>query len=217
MFSNENAIDVVNRADVINAEKKYYQEYLATCIKTVTNEIFFDAICSNNFDTVENLLTLKIVNIDSQDHNGNTGLMWAVIKGKQNLVKLLIKYGACVDIAEKSGYTPLMRASFDGNINIVKILLEHKANINTKNKFGRTALMIASYINKNIVRLLLKAGANINEIDNKGWTALDEALDNRQIEIAILLYNAGAVINDKNNESKLDLIKSQLSCCELTA
>ena len=58
-----------------------------------------------------------------------------------NMVKILIKNKANVNIPNKEGKTPLHLAiSHNLNINLIKILLKEGANINASDGNGKTAL-----------------------------------------------------------------------------
>jgi ankyrin repeat protein len=66
-------------------------------------------------------------------------------EGHKDIVELLLKAGANVDIQNNKGYTALMWASLSGrkDIEIFKPLLEAGADVNLGDKLGETALTIA--------------------------------------------------------------------------
>ena len=96
-------------------------------------------------------------------------------------VKILLKYGADVNLQEEKGWTSLMLASRNSNSEssekTVKILLEHDADVNLQNNDGQTALIMAS-CNSNsestegTVKMLLEHNADVNLQNNDGQTAL---------------------------------------------
>jgi ankyrin repeat protein len=87
----------------------------------------------------------------------------ASLKGKREIVELLIQNGANVNIQrDHSGgsWTPLLMACHHGNKEIVELLLANGAELNIKNAAGKTALDLASQRNHTeIVELLKKHGA----------------------------------------------------------
>lgn len=58
------------------------------------------------------------------DYNGFSALSIAALTGQEDIVRMLINYGADIDIQDEYGATPLSLASMEGNQNIVKMLLD---------------------------------------------------------------------------------------------
>lgn len=99
-------------------------------------------------------------NPNSQDMFGQTALWYAVHKRNPDMVKLLLKYGADVNIKNQMyGNTSFMIAISDlDDPALIKLMLEHGANLTIKNKMGRTAVDIAQEINNpEIIEMLQKA------------------------------------------------------------
>ena len=67
-------------------------------------------------------------NVNTQDENGKTILMFASFRGYLEIVKELIKAGADVNIKDKNGTTALIVASYKEHKEIVKELIEAGAN-----------------------------------------------------------------------------------------
>lgn len=72
--------------------------------------------------------------------SGQTCLMAAVLRGKINIVKHLLKVGADPTIPEKSGYTPPHGAAFQGRADVMKILIDAGLNVNEAHADGHTPL-----------------------------------------------------------------------------
>ncbi len=91
------------------------------------------------------LLSSPHINVNLVGGAGLTALHWAVLRGLEEFVKLLLKEGARTDIENSQGDTPLMVAAKRGNFNIVKLLLgrTNRKDIDKKNKAGKMALDIA--------------------------------------------------------------------------
>jgi len=69
----------------------------------------------------------------------------AVVSDKSGeLVKLLVAYGAKLDVKNHNDLTPLMYAVCYNNIPAIRFLIEKGASIDNKDRFDRTALSIAS-------------------------------------------------------------------------
>lgn len=79
--------------------------------------------------------------VNAQDNAGNSALHEAALNGHLDIVKLLIEYGADVNIksSESCSDTPLIDASANGHLNVVKYLLDHGADPLIANSKGITA------------------------------------------------------------------------------
>jgi len=137
------------------------------------------------------------VNKMGYESPNRTPLMIAAEEGKENLVKLLVEYGADVNAKDHYGDTALMLAANAGHLNVVEFLVEHGANVNAVAAgyiyAGSTALIYASEKGQvNVVKYLIKHGANINAKNKNGDTALSLAENNGHTEVARILREAGA-------------------------
>ena len=137
-------------------------------------------VCRKNFDMAKNRLEIAVIliaagaNINAADESGATSLHMAVTGGLEELSRLLIEYGADVNV--RTGYhklTPLHQASSGGHLSIIKLLLEKGADINATGAADWTPLHAAK--NKETAELLVNNGANVNAVSEKGLTPLSEA------------------------------------------
>jgi hypothetical protein len=100
------------------------------------------------------------VNVNSRDAYGVTSLLYASRFGNEEIVTLLLRKGAYVDIASYYNSTPLIQASDKGHVGVVRILLENKADMTKKDNDGKTALDYATVrSDADIVNLLNEAAA----------------------------------------------------------
>jgi hypothetical protein len=99
--------------------------------------------------------------LDFKDTNGRTPLLWAVVKGHEAVVKLLLEKGTELETKDKDyGQTPLFLAAGNGHEAVVKLLLEKGAEIETKANSGQTPLSLAAEQgHEAVVKLLLEKGA----------------------------------------------------------
>jgi len=150
-------------------------------------------------EMVSNMLNNGL-KVDTADWAGWTSLHWASLLLKNNVIKVLLKFGADIERVGEGGKnsgTPLMMASkkYYG-LKTVQFLLMSGANVNGEDQYGRTPLIIASrYGRLKIVRMLIEYGANVKHSSklNSWKTALKVAEDKGHIDIAIMLRNAGAL------------------------
>lgn len=74
-------------------------------------------------------------------------------------MKLLIYYGADVNLSGPDGRTALRAAAWAGNLETVKCLLDAGADVNKSDSEKRTALIAAAYMgHTDVLEVLLKAG-----------------------------------------------------------
>lgn len=97
------------------------------------------------------------VNVNVQDKNGTTALIFASYYKHENIVKFLLQVpGIDVNIQNNSGHTALMFAAHVGHENIVRLILQSPAagnKINIQDKNGISALSHA-VMHENIFNLL---------------------------------------------------------------
>lgn len=111
-------------------------------------------------------------------------------KIRAQVVKLLIQWGADIDVASDEGKTPLHSAAESGNTEAIRLLIKSGANLNVLDKDEETPLCKAIR-NDHVeaVKLLLDSGANVNAGQKE---LLTEAAEHRNWEIVDLLLEAGA-------------------------
>jgi uncharacterized protein len=102
---------------------------------------------------------------------GATALLAAVVNGRIDIVKELIKRNVDVNIKLPTGKAILMPAITHKNIEMVELLLDAKANVDQPDSMGMTSLMYAAELgHEDIVDLLLKYEADISIEGHKAIT-----------------------------------------------
>ena len=100
----------------------------------------------------------------------------AAANGHLEMVRVLLKEGANVDLQTSLGNTALMHAAGHGHLSILLVLLQHSANPDLRSIQGYTALMMAACKGQEAcVESLLRAKANTELLDEDGLTALQHA------------------------------------------
>lgn len=142
------------------------------------------------------------INVNCQDNNGMTVLMYASHTDNYKLAKVFLDAGADVNLQSDSGKTALMFAvcneSGKNTESLLQSLLDAGANVNLKDDDGKTTLIYAaesgyeSWKNGNnrlaeTIKSLLAANADATIKDKEGKTALMYAIekerDNKIIEL----------------------------------
>lgn len=132
------------------------------------------AIAENSDRVIPLLLQAPSVDINATNKQGESPLMLAIIRGKENLARQLLQRGAA---ANKHGWSPLHYAATVGNVDMMRVLLEKGAYIDSQSPNETTPLMMAARYSSNAlaVQHLLKAGADPWVKNQLGLTALDFA------------------------------------------
>lgn len=108
------------------------------------NGFLISATKSGNYELCKMLIDKYAINVNEKDMNGNTSLLIAVNNNKKEIVELMLKNGAKVNVCNFSKETALLKASSDGNHDIINILLKAGANIFSKNYKGLTPINFIS-------------------------------------------------------------------------
>jgi ankyrin repeat protein len=117
---------------------------------------------------------------EAADDNGDTALFYA--DGPKT--KLLLEYGAHIDVKGWQGETPLLNACSGGHDSAVQILLTHHASLSARDDLGSTPLLSAASACKlETLQLLTRAGCDVRAKDKNGTTALMLSVDNGDIRV----------------------------------
>jgi serine/threonine-protein phosphatase 6 regulatory ankyrin repeat subunit A/serine/threonine-protein phosphatase 6 regulatory ankyrin repeat subunit B len=118
------------------------------------------------------------VKIDAVDEHGDQPLHLACRKGHSETVKLMVSYGANINVVNNYRRTPL-HESAGGDKDcpeLCEILLKHKTKIDAVDKDGYQPLHRACQKgHSETVKLMVSYGANVDAVDNYGLTPLHRA------------------------------------------
>lgn len=81
--------------------------------------------------------------INRHDNKGRTALHFAASRGSDEIVHLLLEYGANPNMQDYNGNTPLHLAACTHHIRVITLLLRFGANVTTTDSFGKTPLHLA--------------------------------------------------------------------------
>ncbi|KAJ5808724.1 hypothetical protein N7474_009993 [Penicillium riverlandense] len=157
---------------------------------------FFYHISSGSFPLVKQCLE-KGAEINAVHENGCTPLEMAVSYGYEEIVCLLINWGADMNHFSFGQPTALGRAAAIGHGRLVQLLLENGAQVN---RGGQKPLSKAAETGwEDIVQVLLACGAGIDLVDVNGYTALGNAVKNGRVAVVQLLLDNGANVSKSLN------------------
>ncbi len=174
----------------------------------VQNELFEDSKNGNLSRIALNIYLDLGANIDDQDQDGYTALMWAARNEHLHPVKVLLDEGANTQLKNNEGLTALDLAKKSKNTEIIDALQKVESKKIAQIKLFK--LSKSGILNPEFLKIELKAGADINKQDEDGYTPLMwAALKGHKISVMALL-DAEANIQLKNNENltALDLAKN---------
>ena len=111
-----------------------YEAYLTK------QDILIKNVYKNKITEVQNLLIdyPDRLNIDKLDPDGLTPLHICATGNHQELLQVLLSFGANIDQQDKHGYTSLHFACAFGHENIIKILICKNADLNLKSRYGES-------------------------------------------------------------------------------
>lgn len=148
-------------------------------------------------DTVKKLVEYK-ANINIQDKNGLTPLIYAIEQDNKELANFLIENGADLNMAEKEyDRTPIFFSIENKNTNITEILISKGANVNAVDKNGVTPLNIAIKEDGNIdiIKLLVKNKADLNILTEEGDSLIEYAINKNDTDMIQTLVEGGVNLN----------------------
>ncbi|KAI8741937.1 ankyrin-3 [Biomphalaria glabrata] len=168
-------------------------------------------------DSVVSHLIKKGADVNRVDTRyGMAPLMHAAIAGNVHIVKLLLKYGAKLDITDKWDYSPLMLAAQFKSHLVVSCLIQGGADVNKVSEFdGKSPLILATESNCcDTMQALLQHGAHVNyskPFHKRGTTALMIAakLGSSEAVNILLSYKADASLRDEDCATAFSLCSDQ--------
>ncbi len=113
------------------------------------------AVWKNALTIVKYLLPLS--DIEAEDKDGDTALIYAAEFNRLKIAKILIEHGAEINKRNRYQRTALHKAADRGYLEMVKLLIEHGADLYAKDKYGYTPYNDAVFqSHKEVQRYLLK-------------------------------------------------------------
>lgn len=145
------------------------------------------------------------------DQRMHVPLTYAINRDEIEVVKLLIRYKANVNVVTKYGSTPLLYAVANGKYEIVEILLANGADVSISNNIGRCPLMLAKEVA--MVELLLAHGADFTVRDRDGDSVMVHAIYHHNIDLVIfwltLIANA---LDNEDASTNYSVVDRRITC-----
>lgn len=164
--------------------------------------MIFDLLKSGKYDKfIKALNELGPTKINIKDDNNNYLITHAIIRNNIDIVKVLLKKGANIDILDQEGKTILYLPIKYGYDEICSLLLDHDKKIdnilvNLKDNNNNVPLHYAIlFKNTFALTLLLEAGANPNITDNDGNNALHLSIYSKNYKICDIILSTQVNVN----------------------
>jgi hypothetical protein len=151
-------------------------------------------------ESVNRMLLIKGIEIESKDVDGDTPLMNAAGCGHVDVCKVLLDHGAKIESKSNGGFTPLHFACQLGHLSVVSLLIDRGADVGASDTDGDCwrPLHIAAYNGHlEIVKALIARHVDMNAFTNDGRTALGEARRRKHKSIVSYLQSLGAIDNGR--------------------
>lgn len=153
---------------------------------------------AQRLDIVQYLLDHKANEV--VDNLKRTLLHYAAKDGRSDIVELLIKNGANIDLQDSDENTPLLLAIRGNHFDLVAFLLESGADPRIKGQYQDTVLLEAAHAGRlDIVELALKFGADPLVISGHNMSGILFAARNGDLAMAKLFIELGADVNSTNS------------------
>jgi ankyrin repeat protein len=170
--------------------------------QAVVRTLLPSAIGSRDLDMIRCMLDTGIDPDSILTSAQDRPLEFAILTGSTAIIRLLLEYGAHVDLPCTWHQFPLTAAVGSGRFELVQLLLDAGANVNdppANMSFGKTALEATINVGSSeILQLLLSHGAVVNNHpvhDAPRDTALQSAVQEGNIKLVQLLLSHGADVN----------------------
>jgi ankyrin repeat protein len=165
------------------------------------------ACINDNYEQVVYQVEKLKSDINKQQSNLHTALMYAIFKKNLKIATYLCESGADKDIVDEINNTALMHAIYNCS-EIAIYLITHGANIFNKNKLNETAMHFASMLGDLfIVQLLFEHGLDINSSNTNKHSPIMLATGNKHNKLVKYFIDNDANINDvdSNQDNLLHL------------
>lgn len=158
--------------------------------------------------------------VATADRDGLLPLHLAALKGRSEVLALLLPKGAPADASDNTGRTALHYAALGGHVAVIEFLIERGADVRVGDKAGEAPLHLAARrCRDKAAELLLKRGADVNATNALGQTPLILAVSQGpaapELDAAIArfsrrLLESGAARDMKDKEHRTALAYAML-------
>ena len=201
-ITKQNNIDIDKANNIII--KSYDKDVIEFCIdcgadinyKDEDNvTVLYNACKRSDVELVRYLLQQPGINV-----NGYGDKIPLLKTMNQQIIEMLIKAGADINIKDSNNVTLLYQlCTYGGNGQIEYLLQQPGINVNGSGEFHP---ILSLYLDLNIVKKLVEAGANINVQNSRDETPIISAIKLKRYDVVKFLASKGADLTIKDNKGK---------------
>jgi ankyrin repeat protein len=134
--------------------------------------------------------------VSSQTKDGNSVLMWAAWSGSFDIVKLMVRHRAAIDVCNRNGCTVAHWAASGGSLQVCRYLHDIGVDFTQPNFAGNTPLSHSvAYGRVDVIHWL----KNELKVEDTGSQAMDLALD---------FFNWDSIDEEDDRKNIIDVLKS---------
>ncbi|KAJ8005494.1 hypothetical protein DPEC_G00118540 [Dallia pectoralis] len=166
------------------------------------------AINDDNVPGLHHLLSsLTSYDINQPNKHGTPPLLIAAGCGNIQIISVLIRKGADMQVHDKSGANAIYYAGRHGHVETLRFLHENNCPLDVQDKSGETALHVAArYGNVDVIQYLCSIHANPDLSDREQETPLHCASWHGYSAVARALCQAGCHVDARNREGESPLL-----------
>ena len=158
-----------------------------------------DFVRHGNLQKVRFILDNNPECINEIDKSGNAPIHWAVSEELIDIIELLIKRGANLNVKNSEGYTALNSSIHLNKINAAEFLIKNRAPVNfDKNLYFNSLYLAVRYNRKEIADIMIDNNVELPADKNEIRILLHFAVTKNMVRLAEKLIEAGADINSKS-------------------
>lgn len=143
-------------------------------------------------DIFAELVKIEAIEINAQDNEGFTALMYAAGCPNTSYTQMLLDAGAKVNMADNEKRTTLLFAVYANNVDVARLLIANGAKINVGKNSWTTPIVQAN--SPEMLNLLLDNGADVNA-HNEGMTLLVKHMWNPRVDLVKVLLDRDVNVN----------------------
>lgn len=168
------------------------------------------ACCLGNASRVEQLIASGISVNAQQGEDETTPLIASCRAARLDMVELLLKHHADLELSDKAGNTPLLAAVSSDNHELAQLLLSKGAKKEARNALGQGLWHLAALGGDvAMLRDLVQQGADVHAVDALGQSALFLACEGRNNTGSLaFLLEAGCKIDHQSHTGQTALMKA---------
>ncbi|KAJ7332662.1 hypothetical protein JRQ81_014842 [Phrynocephalus forsythii] len=180
-----------------------WQNHHTTVLKTILEEerkrhknqhnFLHMAACRDDSSLIQTLLKNGVL-VDAKDEKGQTALGYAVSRGLEKTIKVLLEAGANIDS------NILVLAFTSNNQSVFRLLLEYSKGLSPDTMVSTLFKAVQKDLH-GIVAALIQRGADVSALNEIQYTPLLVACEMGKTESAKVLIENGASLNDKTPDA----------------